>query len=82
MATPENSVYTFTAADFGFSDANDVPPDLFINVNVLAVNVPLSAGALSFEAAIGDAITTALEYITQVVTFIFFVIAGAIFGRT
>src|SRR6185436_343167 len=40
VTTPEDSIYTFTAADFGFSDPNDVPPN-----SLLAVKITTLPGA-------------------------------------
>jgi Ca2+-binding RTX toxin-like protein len=34
ISSPENTFYTFTASDFGFSDANDIPPNALLAVKI------------------------------------------------
>lgn len=51
--TSEDTPYTFTAADFGFTDPNDTPPNTLLAVKIITLpasgtltnnNVPLNAG--------------------------------------
>ncbi|HET6975060.1 MAG TPA: Ig-like domain-containing protein [Pyrinomonadaceae bacterium] len=53
VSTPEDTAYTFTAADFGFSDPNDTPPNTLLAVKITTLpalgtltnnNVPVNAG--------------------------------------
>lgn len=54
ITTLEDTAYTLTEADFGFSDANDTPADAFTNV---IINVP-SSGTLSLAGTAIIAPTT------------------------
>ena len=53
VSTAEDTAYTFTAADFGFTDPNDTPPNTFLAVKITTLpglgtltnnNVPVNAG--------------------------------------
>jgi hypothetical protein len=53
VSTAEDTTYTFTAADFGFTDPNDTPPNTFFAVKITTLpalgtltnnNVPVNAG--------------------------------------
>ena len=53
VSTAEDTTYTFTAADFGFTDPNDTPPNTFLAVKITTLpglgtltnnNVPVNAG--------------------------------------
>ncbi len=53
VGTAEDTAYTFTAADFGFTDPNDTPPNTFLAVKITTLpalgtltnnNVPVNAG--------------------------------------
>lgn len=53
VSTAEDTAYTFTAADFGFTDPNDTPPNTFLAVKITTLpglgtltnnNVPVGAG--------------------------------------
>ncbi len=53
VSTAEDTAYTFTAADFGFTDPNDTPPNTFLAVKITTLpalgtltnnNLPVSAG--------------------------------------
>ena len=48
VATSEDTSYTFTLADFGFSDPDDSPADDFINVRIASVP---AAGSLTLNGA-------------------------------
>ncbi len=54
LSTAEDTSYTLTIADFGFSDANDSPADLFSSV---LLNLP-SAGTLALD---GNVLTASTE---------------------
>src|SRR5438132_7887207 len=56
VTTVEDRAYTFSAADFGFSDANDTPPNNFLAVKI--VSLP-ARGALM----IGGALATTGAYV-------------------
>ena len=52
VTTSEDTAYTFTAADFGFSDPNDVPPNSLLAVRIATLP---AAGSLTLN---GVAVTT------------------------
>jgi hypothetical protein len=59
VTTPEDTPYTFAAADFGFSDANDSPANNLLAIEV--VTLP-SAGTLTVSGAVvsaGQSVSTA-----------------------
>jgi VCBS repeat-containing protein len=59
IAIDEDTAYTFTVADFGFSDAGDVPPNAFTQVKITTLPTAgtLKVGGVAVNA--GDFITVA-----------------------
>ncbi|MGB8437385.1 MAG: DUF4347 domain-containing protein, partial [Burkholderiales bacterium] len=56
ISMPDNVLYTYTAADFGFTDPNDSPPNAFTGVRV--VTVPAGTATLRLNGALVTAGTT------------------------
>jgi hypothetical protein len=63
VSTDENATYTFTAADFGFTDANDTPPNALLNLVITTLpstgSLTLSGSSFSAGTSISAANITA-----------------------
>src|SRR5262249_34309145 len=54
VGTPQDKPYTFTVADFGFSDPSDVPPNNLLAVKISWLPTPGSLTANGTAVAVGQ----------------------------